>query len=90
MKRFRFASIHLVLIGLILFGILAISVRLLQSQVALLAIIFVVIALVTALLYYQKETYEISELEQIELLNDQIYWIRCLWVSFSLISKPMK
>lgn len=71
MKRFRFASIHLVLIGLILFGILAISVRLLQSQVALLAIIFVVIALVTALLYYQKETYEISELEQIELLNDQ-------------------
>ena len=71
MKIFRFASIHLVLIGLILFGILAISVRLLQSQVALLAIIFVVIALVTALLYYQKETYEISELEQIELLNDQ-------------------
>ncbi|MGC4439610.1 DHH family phosphoesterase, partial [Streptococcus suis] len=67
----RFASIHLVLIGLILFGILAISVRLLQSQVALLAIIFVVIALVTALLYYQKETYEISELEQIELLKDQ-------------------
>ncbi|MFS1664187.1 DHH family phosphoesterase [Streptococcus sp. zg-JUN1979] len=71
MKRFRFATIHLVLIGLILFGILAICVRLLQSQVVLLAVIFIEIASVTALLYYQKETYELSELEQIELLNDQ-------------------
>lgn len=40
MKRFRFATIHLVMIGLILFGILAICVRLFQTESATLAAIF--------------------------------------------------
>ena len=71
MKRFRFATIHLVMIGLILFGILAICVRLFQTESAILAAIFLALSLLVALLYYQKETYELSELEQIELLNDQ-------------------
>ena len=71
MKRFRFATIHLVMIGLILFGILAICVRLFQTESAILAAIFLALYLLVALLYYQKETYELSELEQIELLNDQ-------------------
>ncbi|AND80215.1 DHH family phosphoesterase [Streptococcus pantholopis] len=71
MRRFRFATIHLIMIGLILFGILAICVRLFQSQTAVLTAIFLTLVFVVALLYYQKETYEISELEQIELLNDQ-------------------
>ena len=71
MKRFRFATIHLVMIGLILFGILAICVRLFQTESATLAAIFLALSLLVALLYYQKETYELSELEQIELLNDQ-------------------
>ena len=71
MKRFRFATIHLVMIGLILFGILAICVRLFQTESAILATIFLALSLLVALLYYQKETYELSELEQIELLNDQ-------------------
>ena len=71
MKRFRFATIHLVMIGLILFGILAICVRLFQTESVILAAIFLVLSLLVALLYYQKETYELSELEQIELLNDQ-------------------
>ncbi|WP_192804138.1 DHH family phosphoesterase [Streptococcus agalactiae] len=71
MKRFRFATVHLVLIGLILFGLLAICVRLFQSYTALLLAIFVALSFVVALLYYQKITYELSEVEQIELLNDQ-------------------
>lgn len=71
MKRFRFATIHLVMIGLILFGILAICVRLFQTESVILAAIFVALSLLVALLYYQKETYELSELEQIELLNVQ-------------------
>ena len=40
MKRFRFATIHLVMIVLILFGILAICVRLFQTESAILAAIF--------------------------------------------------
>ena len=71
MKRFRFATIHLVMIGLILFGILAICVRLFQTESAILAAIFLALSLLVALLYYQKETYELSELEQIELLKEQ-------------------
>lgn len=71
MKRFRFETIHLVLIGLILFGILAIAVRLLESQTILIMLIFLVLSALVTLLYYQKENYEISELEQIELLNNQ-------------------
>ena len=71
MKRFRFATIHLVMIGLILFGILAICVRLFQTESAILAAIFLALSLLVALLYYQKENYELSELEQIELLNNQ-------------------
>ncbi len=71
MKRFRFATIHLVMIGLILFGILAICVRLFQTESAILATIFLALSLLVALLYYQKKTYELSEREQIELLNDQ-------------------
>ena len=36
MKRFRFETIHLVMIGMIVFGLLAISVRLIQSETGLL------------------------------------------------------
>ena len=55
MKRFRFATIHLVMIGLILFGILAICVRLFQTESAILAAIFLALSLLVALLYYQKK-----------------------------------
>lgn len=71
MKRFRFAASHLVMIGVIIFGILAISTRVFRESPALMLIIFLVCAVVVGLLYYQKEVYEISELEQIELLNNQ-------------------
>lgn len=71
MKRFRFATIHLVMIGFILFSILAICIRLAHTQTPILLTSFLVVLSLVALLYYQKESYEFSELEQVELLNDQ-------------------
>lgn len=40
MKRFHFATIHLVMIGLILFGIATIFVRVLKSESALIFALF--------------------------------------------------
>lgn len=71
MKRFRFATIHLIMIGMIIFGLLAICVRLLSSETGLLLVIFLACFGFTALLYIQKQSYQLSEDEQIELLNDQ-------------------
>lgn len=71
MKRFRFETIHLMMIGMIVFGLLAISVRLISSETSLLLAIFVACAFVTALLYYQKESYQLSEDEQVALLSEQ-------------------
>mgnify|MGYP000423479854 CR=1 FL=1 len=72
MKRFRFATIHLVMIGLILFGILAICVRLFQTESATLAAIFLALSLLVALLYYQKKKHmSYQNLNKFELLNDQ-------------------
>ena len=69
MKRFRFATIHFIMIGLILFGVLAVCVRLFQTETALLVTIFLVLSLVVALFYYQKKAYELTEFEEIEFLN---------------------
>ncbi|MFC3932476.1 DHH family phosphoesterase [Streptococcus dentapri] len=71
MRKIRLETIHLVMIGLIFFGILAICVRTMSSQTLLLLAIFIVLVAMVALLYYQKQAYELSELEQIERLNDQ-------------------
>lgn len=71
MKRFRFATSHLIMIGMILFGILALSMRVFKESPALMFIVFLTCLAVVGLFYYQKETYEISELEQIELVNSQ-------------------
>lgn len=71
MRKIRLETIHLVMIGLIFFGILAICVKTLPTQTALLLAIFVVLVAMVGLLYYQKQAYELSELEQIERLNDQ-------------------
>ena len=42
MKRFHFATIHLVMIGLILFGIATIFVRVLKSESALIFALFII------------------------------------------------
>ncbi|WP_027969721.1 DHH family phosphoesterase [Streptococcus castoreus] len=71
MKRFRFETIHLIMMGLILFGFLALCVRIIQSKMLVLAAIFLVLLFVVVLLWYQKEVYELSDLDHIELLNEQ-------------------
>ncbi|MGT2907622.1 DHH family phosphoesterase [Streptococcus dentiloxodontae] len=72
MKRFRFATSHLVMIGLILFGLIAIFIRVFKSESTLLGALFLIMLLVIALLYYQKTTYELSEMEQLGLLNQEV------------------
>ncbi|MGT2887860.1 DHH family phosphoesterase [Streptococcus didelphis] len=71
MKRFRFETIHLIMMGLILFGLLALGVRIIQSKVLIISAIFLVLLFIVALLWYQKEVYELSDLDHIELLNEQ-------------------
>lgn len=72
MKRFHFATIHLVMIGLILFGIATIFVRLFESESALILALFMIMLLVVGLLYYQKTTYESLEIEQLDELNQDV------------------
>lgn len=71
MKKFRFETIHLIMMGLILFGLLALCVRIMQSKMLILSAIFLVLLFVIALLWYQKEVYELSDMDHIELLNEQ-------------------
>ena len=72
MKRFHFATIHLVMIGLILFGIATIFVRVLKSESALIFALFIIMVVVVALLHYQKTTYESLEIEQLYELNQEV------------------
>ncbi|HHJ6171950.1 TPA: DHH family phosphoesterase [Streptococcus pyogenes] len=57
--------------GLILFGLLALCVSIMQSKILILLAIFLVLLFVVALLWYQKEAYQLSDLAHIELLNEQ-------------------
>ena len=49
MKRFHFETIHLIMIGLILFGIATIFVRVLQTESALIFALFIIMVVVVAL-----------------------------------------
>ncbi|MCK1165193.1 DHH family phosphoesterase [Streptococcus uberis] len=71
MKKFRFETIHLVMMGLILFGLLALCVRIMQSKMLIILAIFLVLLFVVALLWYQKKIYELSDQDHIEILNEQ-------------------
>lgn len=71
MKRFRFETIHLIMMGLILFGLLALCVSIMQSKTLIISAIFLVLLFVIALLWYQKEVYELSGMDHIELLNEK-------------------
>ena len=72
MKRFHFATIHLIMIGLVLFGIATIFVRVLQTESALIFALFIIMVVVVALLHYQKTTYESLEIEQLDELNQDV------------------
>ncbi len=71
MKKFRFSTLHFVMIGVILFGLLATFANLYPASVKLYIAIFVTLVLIVLLFLFQKNSYEISELEQIEYLNEK-------------------
>lgn len=71
MKKFRFATIHFVMIGIILFGLLAAISSLFPVSTITYLALFVTLLLLTILFLFQKKSYEIEELEQIEYLNHQ-------------------
>lgn len=71
MKKFRFSTLHFVMIGLILFGSLAAITIVFQGSTIIHISLFLVLTLLVALFLFQKKSYEISELEQIERLNEE-------------------
>ncbi|MBJ8350093.1 DHH family phosphoesterase [Streptococcus zalophi] len=71
MKRFRLTNTHFVIIGLLLLVLVAISISFLTSKVMLFLALFLIMSFVVAIFIYQKTTYELSETEQIGLLNKQ-------------------
>lgn len=71
MKKFRFSTIHFAMIGLILFGLVAIVNSLFPNGVILSISLFFTLLILIALFIFQKKSYEISEIEQIEYLNEQ-------------------
>ncbi|MBF0787520.1 MULTISPECIES: DHH family phosphoesterase [unclassified Streptococcus] len=71
MKKFRFSTIHFVMIGVILFGLLAFIHGLYPESTITYLSIFVAFFLLILLFIFQKHSYEVSEVEQIEYLNAQ-------------------
>ncbi|HEM4281229.1 GGDEF domain-containing protein [Streptococcus suis] len=71
MKRFRFSTIHFVMIGVILFGLVALVHRLFPIGTSTVFALLISLLVLIALFIYQKHSYEFSELEQIEYLNNQ-------------------
>ncbi|HEL1586491.1 TPA: DHH family phosphoesterase [Streptococcus suis] len=71
MKKFRFVTLHFVMIGVILFGLLATISSLFPASSLMLLALFVTLLLLIVLFIYQKHSYEFSEIEQIEYLNNQ-------------------
>ncbi|MBF0778306.1 DHH family phosphoesterase [Streptococcus cuniculi] len=71
MKKFRFSTIHFVMIGVILFGLLALIQGLYPTSTITYLSIFLALFLLVLLFIFQKHSYEVSEVEQIEYLNAQ-------------------
>ncbi|MTB63436.1 DHH family phosphoesterase [Streptococcus sp. zg-86] len=71
MKKFRFSTIHFVMIGIILFGLLALVQSLYPTSTITYLSIFIALFLLVLLFIFQQHSYEVSEVEQIEYLNAQ-------------------
>lgn len=71
MKKFRFSTIHFVMIGVILFGLVALIHRFSPTSAFTIFALLVCLVVLVVLFIYQKQSYEFSELEQIEYLNNQ-------------------
>ncbi len=70
MKKFRFATSHFVMIGMILFGLLAVIHSLYPDTIFVVSL-FVALFAIFALFIFQKKSYEINEIETIEYLNEE-------------------
>lgn len=71
MKKFRFSTIHFVMIGVILFGLLVFIHGLYSDSTVTYLSIFIALFLLVLLFVFQKHSYEVSETEQITYLNAQ-------------------
>lgn len=71
MKKFRLTTFHFVMIGLILFGLLAVMASIFKDSPVTHISIFLVFVLLILLFLFQKNSYEISEIEKIEFLNEE-------------------
>ncbi|MGT2912005.1 DHH family phosphoesterase [Streptococcus cameli] len=71
MKKFRFSTLHFIMLGLILFGMIVLLSRFFADMVATYFVVFVALTSLVLALILQKKSYDISELEQIEYLNEQ-------------------
>lgn len=71
MKKFRFAGLHFVMIGVIVFGLVAMTIQAFGVTPLSFVVLFVALLVMVVLFLFQKNSYEISELEQIEYLNQQ-------------------
>lgn len=58
MNNYRLATNHLLMIGMILFGLLAILARFFKVNPVFIIILFFAVLAIVALLYYQKRSYE--------------------------------
>lgn len=71
MKKFRFAPVHFVMMGVICFGLLAIAVGIFNNQTPLLIVLFITVLFWVLLLIQQQRVYELDDLEQIQYVNNQ-------------------
>ncbi|TCD45451.1 DHH family phosphoesterase [Streptococcus sp. X16XC17] len=71
MKKFRLTIFHFVMIGLILFGLLAVMISVFKDSPITHLSIFLSFVLLILLFLFQKNSYEISEIEKIEYLNEE-------------------
>lgn len=69
MKKFHFAPIHFVMLGVISFGILAVLLRAFGEGTLVLLAAFLVVAFLVSLLIYQQKFFETAEFEQIQYVN---------------------
>lgn len=69
MKKLRFTTLHIVMLGMIFYAIFAISVRIFAAEQPILISGFLVISSLVALMLYQQTHNELTGVEQIEILN---------------------
>lgn len=70
MKKFRFSTIHFVIIGLICLGLMAVLIRLAPTFTIILIAVTALIVCFVALLIYQEHTCKTDELAKIRYVND--------------------